>query len=103
MTDPVVHLSGAALHRAAFAAPLERSLYRASIAGGTRRALDELPDNLLRDIGLARDDIPFVAGDLAFPRADLTRGASARPFHSVILGLAAGTVAAVLRFVGLSS
>jgi hypothetical protein len=41
MTDTVVHLSGAAQRRAAFAAPLERSFYRASIAGGTRRALDD--------------------------------------------------------------
>ena len=65
MTD-VVHLSSAALRRALFAAPLERSLYRATIANGTRRALDELPDNLLKDIGLARDDLPFVAGELAF-------------------------------------
>jgi uncharacterized protein YjiS (DUF1127 family) len=103
MTDIVVHLSGAARRRAEFAAPLERSLYRASIADGTRRALDELPDNLLRDIGLARDDVPFVAGELAFPRGDLTRGRAARPSHGVVLGLAAGTMAAVLRFVGLSS
>jgi hypothetical protein len=35
------------------------------IADGTRRTLDELPDNLLRDLGLARSEIPFVAGALA--------------------------------------
>ncbi len=35
-------------------AALARSLERAMIAEDTRRTLDELPDNLLRDIGLIR-------------------------------------------------
>jgi hypothetical protein len=96
MIDNVVHLSAAALRRAEFAAPL----YRASIASGTRRALDELPDNLLKDIGLARDDIPFVAGELAFPRGDLTRSVAARPPQR-ILSRAAAAAVAVLTFVGL--
>jgi uncharacterized protein YjiS (DUF1127 family) len=104
----VVHLSGAALRRAEFAAPLERSLYRASIANGTRRALDDLPDNLLKDIGLARDDIPFVAGELAFARGDLARDASgatpaesgpARPLQRVAFSLAACVVMAILTLV----
>ena len=46
-------------------AALARSLERATIAEDTRRALDELPDNLLRDIGLTRREIPFIAGNLA--------------------------------------
>ena len=101
MTD-VVHLSSAALRRALFAAPLERSLYRATIANGTRRALDELPDNVLSDIGLARDDLPFVAGELAFGGKTRTaRRATWRraPASSrVLASLAAVAVAAVLTF-----
>ena len=34
------------------------------IAHGIRRLLDELPDVVLQDIGLARSDIPFVVGKL---------------------------------------
>jgi uncharacterized protein YjiS (DUF1127 family) len=45
-------------------AALVRSLERAMIAEDTRRALDELPDNLLWDIGLTRREIPFIAGKL---------------------------------------
>ena len=106
MTD-VVHLSSAALRRALFAAPLERSLYRATIANGTRRALDDLPDNLLKDIGLARDDLPFVAGELAFGGKDFEpRGAQpagGTPAASrVLVSLAAVAVAAVLTFAVLS-
>jgi mono/diheme cytochrome c family protein len=105
MTD-VVHLSSAALRRAQFAAPLERSLYRATIANGTRRALDELPDNVLNDIGLARADLPFIAGELAFEGNDAARkarGAPARQLPSrVLVSLAAAAVAAVLTFAVLS-
>ena len=44
---------------------LGRSLQEAMIADDMRRTLDDLPDVLLNDIGLMRDDIPFVAGALA--------------------------------------
>ena len=106
MTD-VVHLSSAALRRALFAAPLERSLYRATIANGTRRALDELPDNVLSDIGLARDDLPFVAGKLAFGGQDSNRkarnlAAARRLTSRVLASLAVVAVAAVLTFAVLS-
>ena len=106
MTD-VVHLSSAALRRALFAAPLERSLYRATIANGTRRALDDLPDNLLKDIGLARDDLPFVAGELAFGGKDSNREARNLPAghrlpSRVLVSLTAVAVAAVLTFAVLS-
>ena len=105
MTD-VVHLSSAVLRRAQFAAPLERSLYRATIAQGTHRALDELPDNVLSDIGLVRDDLPFVAGELAFGSKDSNRkarGELARQLSSrVLVSLAAVAVAAVLTFAVLS-
>ena len=108
----IVHLSGEALHRAQFAAPLERSLFRATIAQGTHRALDELPDNVLNDIGLARDDLPFVAGELAFggqdssrKARDLTvteRGVVPRRLPRVLVSLAAAAIAAVLTFAVLS-
>ena len=65
MTKIVVHLSDAAFGRATFAARLVRSLQRALIALSARRTLDALPDDLLRDIGLTRCDIPFVAVALA--------------------------------------
>lgn len=69
MSDVAIHLatfsSSAAVRFRRLAALLQRSFERAMIADGTRRALDELPDNLLSDIGLARSEIPFVAGALA--------------------------------------
>jgi uncharacterized protein YjiS (DUF1127 family) len=69
MSDVVIHpatfSSSAALRFRRFVALLQRSLDQALIADDTRRALDELPDNLLSDIGLARSEIPFVAGALA--------------------------------------
>lgn len=83
MTDVVIHpaafLSGAASRFRRFAALLERTLYRAMIADGTRRALDELPDNLLRDLGLARSEIPFVADALASAYRDPASDALDRP------------------------
>ena len=49
----VVHLSATASHCS-------------QLAHGTRRALDELPDTVLKDFGLARGDIPFIAGKLVY-------------------------------------
>ena len=51
MTNVVVHLPGAASHYG-------------QLVLGTRRALDGLPDVVLKDIGLTRNEIPFVAGKL---------------------------------------
>jgi uncharacterized protein YjiS (DUF1127 family) len=69
MTDVVVHpatsSSSALLYVRRFAALLRRSLYREMIADDTHRTLDDLPDYLLRDLGLARSEIPFVADALA--------------------------------------
>ena len=53
MTNVVVHLSGTASHCS-------------QLAHGTRRALDELPDTVLKDFGVARSDIPFIAGKLVY-------------------------------------
>ena len=40
---------------------------------GMPRALDELPDAVLKDIGLARSDIPFIAGKLVYKCNDPAR------------------------------
>ena len=70
MTDAIFHstiiASGAAsTPRFRWFAALRRSLDRATNARDTRRTLDELPDNLLKDIGLTRSEIPFIADALA--------------------------------------
>jgi len=62
MTDVVVHLSS----------PASRD---GRIAHGMRRLLDELPDAVLKDIGLARSDIPFVVGRLMSKRRNRAREA----------------------------
>jgi hypothetical protein len=51
MTDSIVHQSNAASRDS-------------RIAYGMRRLLDELPDAVLKDIGLTRGDIPYVVGKL---------------------------------------
>jgi uncharacterized protein DUF1127 len=62
MTDVVVHLSNAASRHG-------------RIAHGMRRLLDELPDAVLNDIGLARSDIPFIIGKLVYKCKDPARDA----------------------------
>ena len=62
MTDVVVHPSS----------PASR---RVRIAHGMRRLLDELPDAVLNDIGLARSDIPFVVGRLMSKKRNRARKA----------------------------
>ena len=69
MSDAIFHpaiLASKEISRPRFGwlAALARSLERAMIAEDTCRALDELPDNLLRDIGLTRSELPFIAGEL---------------------------------------
>ena len=45
------------------------------LAYGTRRALDGLPDTVLKDFGLARSDLPFIAGKLVYKCKDPARDA----------------------------
>ena len=40
---------------------------------GMPRALDELPDAVLKDIGLPRSDIPFITGKLVYKCKDPAR------------------------------
>jgi uncharacterized protein YjiS (DUF1127 family) len=62
---PVGPVTGATSRFRRLAAWLERSLRSAAMATSAHRALEELPDEVLRDIGLARSEIPFVAGAVA--------------------------------------
>ena len=62
MTNVVIHLSGTASHCS-------------QLVHGTRRALDELPDAVLKDFGLARNDLPFIAGKLVYKCKDSARDA----------------------------
>ena len=68
MTD-VVHpanlTSGTASRGWRLAARLGRSLCAIVLARATRRALSGLPDDVLKDIGLTRGGIPFVASAIA--------------------------------------
>jgi uncharacterized protein YjiS (DUF1127 family)/cytochrome c553 len=76
MTDAVLCSNDLALTTTRFGrakARLARSLSRAVSAYRTRRALDAVPENLLRDVGLSRSDIPYVADRIAAGEADATR------------------------------
>jgi uncharacterized protein YjiS (DUF1127 family) len=53
---------------------LGRSLCRLVMVRRTFHALDELPDYLLKDIGLTRGDIDFVAKAVADASTDTTAG-----------------------------
>jgi uncharacterized protein YjiS (DUF1127 family) len=89
MTDAVVHspaiASALASHTISrlglLGARLRQALRRAIVAHRTRRELYGLPDDVLRDIGLTRGDIPYVAlnPSPAPPRADSRRATVPSP------------------------
>ena len=91
MTDTIVHLTSAVLPGA-----------RPTIAQGARQALDQLPDTVLREMGLTRDELPFVAVALASRGRETCvrrlRGSTMRE----LLGLAGMAMAAVSKFANLS-
>jgi uncharacterized protein YjiS (DUF1127 family) len=73
MTDVVVHSPrpfGAALRVKQFVALVSRSFRRVIMTHAARRALNDLPDNVLEDIGLTRGEIPFVADAIADEEAN---------------------------------
>ncbi len=79
MTDvvisrPVKELTVTARARQ-FAVRLAEAFERAIVAGRVQRELNALPDLMLRDIGLNRSDIRFVADALASGKSDPTRPA----------------------------
>jgi len=67
--------SSAAMRCKDLAADLGCLFHRALAEHETRRTLHALPDDLLRDVGLNRSEIDFVAGALASGRGDPTRHA----------------------------
>ena len=78
MTDAVhspAHVSGTSmrLRLAQAAARLRTAIRRWIVAIGTSRALSALSDAQLRDIGLTRTDIPFVAATTALRQDDAAR------------------------------
>jgi uncharacterized protein YjiS (DUF1127 family)/mono/diheme cytochrome c family protein len=91
MTDAVVHptnlMSGAAMRVRQHAMRLGCALGAIVLARATRRALNGLPDDMLKDIGLTRSDIPFVV--------DAIKGADAEPRRSPGLRLALAAIIAV--------
>ena len=77
MTQVVVHpislVTGASSRFRRFAAWLECSLHNVAMALSIHRTLEEMPDDVLKDLGLVRSEIPFVAGELASRRRDPRR------------------------------
>jgi hypothetical protein len=64
MTDVTFDLSRISFGRHWIAALFGRPLAQAMMASNIRRTLDELPDAVLKDIGLVRSDIPFAVNAL---------------------------------------
>src|SRR5262245_17368718 len=62
---PAAFVASAASYFRRFAASAGRSLSAVILARATRRALNGLPDDLLRDVGLTRGEIAFVADAVA--------------------------------------
>ena len=95
MTDAVYRLTkltpNIAAHVTQWIARLVRPLRRALVAQRTRRMLDALPDESLRDLGLTRCDIPFVADRLAAGEKDRTRD----QLHAVNQATALAVIAAM--------
>jgi len=58
---------------------LLRAIQRATRAYRIRRALDDLPGEFLRDVGLTRSDIGFAAAALVSGKGDITRD----PLHQL--------------------
>jgi mono/diheme cytochrome c family protein/uncharacterized protein YjiS (DUF1127 family) len=76
MTDTTIHATDFAtrvtwrVRLSRVATQLHRWFYRAMVARHTRYALEALPDWLIRDIGLTRDDIAFAADAIASAQGD---------------------------------
>jgi mono/diheme cytochrome c family protein/uncharacterized protein YjiS (DUF1127 family) len=107
MTDVAVHpipAFRAGLHVRRLAALLERSLRRVLLAEARRRALDDLPANILKDIGLRRSDGPadpdtIARGDhdrdVPVSRLKLERAPAARFLPRLLFGVALAIAADV--------
>ena len=74
MTDVTVRFSDTNLGFGRLVALVRRSIRDAMMARDIGCALDDLPDVILKDIGIARNDIPLVAGALVLrPEAAAVR------------------------------
>jgi mono/diheme cytochrome c family protein len=73
MTDIVTRISSTSGRWHWIAGLLKEAIRRAIVAHQTRRVLDDLPDGLLRDVGLHRSEIDFIANSIASETADPTR------------------------------
>jgi len=69
VTDAVIHStakpSGFLPAFASLGSWLRQALRRAALAERTRRELSRLPDEILRDIGITRGDIPYIGAVVA--------------------------------------
>jgi uncharacterized protein YjiS (DUF1127 family) len=67
VTDIVIHspASGLLSGIASVGAWLRQALRRAALAERTRRELSGLTDDMLRDIGITRGDIPYIGAVVA--------------------------------------
>ena len=102
MTDVIGRPTGSPSGGFALFAPLLRSLSRVAKADDRRHpALEELPDNLLKDLGLARSDMPLVAGTLASAGLDPDLWPARRALDSLNGRVAERDVATLLSHVGL--
>jgi uncharacterized protein YjiS (DUF1127 family) len=72
VVSPATRVASAASYFTRFAASAGRSLSAVILARATRRALNGLPDDLLRDVGLTRGDIPYIADAVACGDANRT-------------------------------
>ena len=113
MTDVAVHPVPAAFRAALrvrrLAALLERSLRRGLLAEARRRALDDLPASILKDIGLRRSDGPadpdtIARGDhdrdVPVSRLKLERAPTARFLPRLLFGVALAIAADVATSAG---
>ena len=75
----VAHLFRVAMRGIRSVTVLARSFQRAGMTHDTCRALAELPDSLLKDMGIARSEICFVAGTLVSADEKLIPNALDRP------------------------
>jgi uncharacterized protein YjiS (DUF1127 family) len=92
MTDIVIHRLNAESGRRTIAAMLGCTFQRAMIAQEARIALNDLPDILLADIGIPRNEIPYVAGVIAAENCEPRTIAGRRSSDGIVASGAAAPI-----------